>query len=143
MTIFCSSLRRSDTGWIQVFILSLTQSDKSSSRGRISVKFIISRQLPLVFRRRVLSSNLLYGKISPDSSEDILSITRKRNLYGYQKPLFRVSRTFEGRCNTVGKFSLCRDTENEIPSRERIGQRQLFHHTLSLRFCKPFKIHTQ
>lgn len=69
MTIFCSSLRRSDTGWIQVFILSLTQSDKSSSRGRISVKFIISRQLPLVFRRRVLSSNLLYGKSSPNSSD--------------------------------------------------------------------------
>ena len=68
MTIFCSSLRRSDTGWIQVFILSLTQSGKSSSRGRISVKFIISRQLPFVFRRRVLSSTLLYGKISPDSS---------------------------------------------------------------------------
>lgn len=33
------------------------------------MKFIISRQLPFVFRRRVLSSNLLYGKISPDSSD--------------------------------------------------------------------------
>lgn len=32
------------------------------------MKFIISRQLPLVFRRRVLSINSHYGKISPDSS---------------------------------------------------------------------------
>ena len=81
MTIFCSSLRRSDTGWLQVFILSLTQSDKSSSRGRISVKFIISRQLPFVFRRRVLSSNLLYGKISPDSSGVITMINLLMPIY--------------------------------------------------------------
>ena len=37
---------------------------------------IISRQSPLVFRRRVLSYNLLYGKISPDSSEGTLFLTQ-------------------------------------------------------------------
>ncbi|MCF2580875.1 DUF4372 domain-containing protein [Bacteroides caecigallinarum] len=46
----------------------ITQSGRSSSRGRTSGIFLISRQSPLVFRRRVLSYNLLYGKISPDSS---------------------------------------------------------------------------
>lgn len=64
----CSSLRRNGMAWFQVFILYLTQSGRSSSRGRTSGIFLISRQSPLVFRRRVLSYNLLYGKISPDSS---------------------------------------------------------------------------
>ena len=42
------------------------------------MKFIISRQLPLVFRRRVLSSNLLYGKISPDSSDGHIEINERK-----------------------------------------------------------------
>lgn len=99
MTIFCSSLRRSDTGWIQVFILSLTQSDKSSSRGRISVKFIISRQLPFVFRRRVLSSNLLYGKISPDSSVTTLTFSDIEAIN-----FFHPSYVNEGKLNTHHHF---------------------------------------
>lgn len=33
------------------------------------MNFIISRQAPRLFRRRALSSNLRYGKISPDSSD--------------------------------------------------------------------------
>ena len=61
------SLRRS----CMDFILSLTQSDRSSFRGLTSVNFIISRQSSWLFRRRALSSNLRYGKISPDSSEFI------------------------------------------------------------------------
>ena len=44
------------------------------------MKFIISRQLPFVFRRRVLSSNLLYGKISPDSSDYFLPYLTHFNL---------------------------------------------------------------
>ena len=55
-------------GLAQVFILSLTLLGGSSSRGRISVNFLISRRLPLVFRRRGLTSDLRYGIISPDSS---------------------------------------------------------------------------
>ena len=42
---------------------------RTDIRDRTSGIFLISRQSPLVFRRRVLSYNLLYGKISPDSSE--------------------------------------------------------------------------
>lgn len=56
-------------GLLQVFILSLTLSDRSSFRGRTSANFLISRQLPLVFRRRAQSSNLRYGRFSPDSSD--------------------------------------------------------------------------
>ncbi len=59
------SLRRS----CMDFILSLTQSDRSSFRGLTSANFIISRQSSWLFRRRALSSNVCYGNISPDSSE--------------------------------------------------------------------------
>ena len=57
------------------------------------MKFIISRQLPLVFRRRVLSSNLLYGKISPDSSESVYEIIDRAISPGNSK-LFSGNHTF-------------------------------------------------
>jgi hypothetical protein len=60
---------------------SLPQSDKSSFRGLTSANFIISRQVPWLFRRRALSSNLRYGKYSPDNSLLIVFFIMKKLLF--------------------------------------------------------------